>query len=263
MSIAGAALLDACGQAVPQLPDDVLGGRGVHGRGEGVVSGIGAALQHRAQRAGEQRRVVVGQDDARAHPVRRDLPQRRPAPGHGGWCEAGEPLKQGGGVLGPRADNGGEHARLDAHSGIGIVQASRRRWRVRRVRLGLMAGDEGEEAQQPPGGHQRAADLVAALDEGGHRHDEDRGVPVHRDELPDRDGALGRHPRRQPGHAGQEHRWQPDREAADPAGYAGDPVAVIAQRPRVGAVALRVGGLAAEGIEHAQATPSTAGARRR
>jgi hypothetical protein len=71
--------------------------------------------------------------------------------------------------------------------------------------------------------------------------------------LPDRDGALDRHPRSQPGHAGQEHRWQPDRETADPAGYADDPVAVIAQRLRIGAVALRVGGLAAEGIEDAQA----------
>jgi hypothetical protein len=162
---------------------------------------------------------------------------------------AAEPVHHGGGVGGPGAGQHGQPAGHDDHPGLRVPQHGLffgtlpARRRVHR---------QPQEAHHPATGDQGPADVEAALDEEGDRHDKHGRVPPDRDEFAHRDLAGGGHPRGQPGDHGQEQRGQADAERLDPAGHRADPVALLGDTLGVAAVAAGVGLLATEAVEDPQ-----------
>lgn len=205
--------------------------------------------------AGEQVGLVVRDENPRADLGRLDLVEACGAPGRCRRGKAAETVDHRRGVRRPGADQSGQRPGDHLDPGLGIVEdggrlgpVQRRRRRLPDRRFGLQGQEAGDSAR----GDQTAADVVAAFDEEGDRHDENRRVAVHRDQFADGELALRGHPGRQPGHGAQEQGGQADAECLDPAGHHPDPVPLRLQLLRTAPVALGVDVLAADAVEDTQ-----------
>ncbi|GAA5024449.1 hypothetical protein GCM10025734_82970 [Kitasatospora paranensis] len=203
-----------------------------------------------AQRAGEEGGLVVGDQDVGTDGGQGDRRDPPVAPFGGGVDEAAEAVDHRGTVLRPGGGEDGEPAGLHLDARVGVAQDGGACRGGRAVGIGVRV--EGEEAHHPGGGDKPAADVLSALDQELDGKDQHRHVPVDGDELAHRDVAVGGHPGGQPGDGGEEERGQSDAEGLQPAGDGADPVAVGLQLLRVPPVALGIGLLAAEAVEHPQ-----------
>ena len=219
-----------------------------------VVRGAAPRVELLAQRAGEEERVRLADDDAPPQLRERERRDRDAAERDETVVdEAAEPVCEPDALVGTGRDDAREHAGLDDESRPRVCeQRSLRRCRLERVGLADQRLDP-DDRQHPLCPDERSRDLVDGLGRDPQRDDEEGGIAVEGDELAGADAAVDSEPRAQPGDeddedAGQEHLRRVERRLRQR-----DPDAGQADLLRASPVALEEDPLAADPTQHAQA----------
>ena len=261
-----AALADLAVEAAGDRADGLVGAARVEDRGQ-VVHGPGRRQDVVADGAGEERRVVVGDEDQAARVVQRQVRGGPAVDAQGaGWCLAavGEQVDQrgrGGGIGGDDAEvlargdlqarraggGGGDREGDGGRDGLGAPASRLRGARVLAVRRGL------QERRDAVGGGARLGQQGAREGQALQRADEELRQADRGDELADADGAVEREAPADPGDDREERAADEDVRAEQQ--VLGDPGADggVEGATARDAVALGAGALRADALQDPQA----------
>ena len=195
-----AALVDDLVEAGRERDEHILRSRNLDRSRDLVVARSPPWVELAAERAGEDERVGLADEDPATHELEGQPVERRVPEHHAAVVdEAAEPIGERARLVRVGGDEAGQAAGLDREPGVGIDQRDTYR-RLRQRLAGVLDRPlDREDAQHLAGADVRTRELLDRLCRRPQRDDEEPGVPVEGDQLPGGDVARGGEMRADPG----------------------------------------------------------------